>query len=108
MLPLEDTLKELRINFFFYADDTDLYFVFGLTHSQCTFVDILTLIQRWLRIAKLKLNADKSEYIVIRKCKIVLLGFLCLPKDVDYTEQVTVLFCYIDCQLTLQRHVNFV
>ena len=46
--------------------------------------------------------------MVILKCKIVLLGFLCLPEDGDYTEQVKVLFCYIDCQLTLQRHVNFV
>ena len=27
---------------------------------------------------------------------------------VNYTEQVKVLSCYIDCQLTLERQINFV
>ena len=31
-----------------------------------------------------------------------------LPENGDYTEQVKVLGCYIDCQLTLLRQVNFV
>ena len=108
MLPLEDKLKELGINYHFYADDTVLYFVFGSTLSHCMFDDILTLIQRWFSNAILKLNADKSEYMIIRKCKIVKYGFLRLPEDSDYTEQVKVLGCFSDCQLTLQRHVNFV
>ena len=71
MLPLEDKLKELGINYHFYADDTVLYFVFGSTLSQCMFDDTLTSIQRWFSNAKLKLNADKSENMIIRKCKIV-------------------------------------
>ena len=108
MLPLEDKLKELGINYHFYADGTVLYFVFGSTLNQCMFDDILTSIQRWFSNAKLKLNADKSEYMNIRKCKIVKHGSLRLPEDGDYTEQVKVLGCYIDCQLTLQRQVNFV
>ena len=86
MLPLEDKLKELGINYHFYADDTVLYFVFGSTLSQCVFDDILTSIQRWFSIAKLKLNANKSEYMIIRKCKIVKHGSLRLPEDGDYTE----------------------
>ena len=86
MLPLEDKLKELGIKYHFYADDTVLYFVFGSTLSQCMF-DIL--------------NADKSECMIIRKCKIVKHDRLRLPEDGDYTEQVKVLGCYIDCQLTL-------
>ena len=72
------------------------------------FNDILTSIQRWFINSKLKLHAPKSEYMVIRKCKIVEHGLLRLPEDDDYTEQVKVLGCYIDCQLTLQRQVNFV
>ena len=108
MLPLEDKLKELGINYHFYAYDTVLYFVFGLTLSQCMFDDSLISIQRWFSNAKLKLNADKSEYMVIRKCKFVKHGSLRLPEAGDYTERVKVLGCYIDCQLTLQRQVNFV
>ena len=108
MLPLEDKLKELGINYHFYKDDTVLYFVFGSTLSQCMFDDFLASIQRWFSNANLKLNADKSEYMIIRKCKIVKHGSLRLPEDGDYTEQVTVLGCYIDCQLPLQRQVHFV
>ena len=47
VVPLEDKLKKLEINYHFYADDTVLYFVFGVTLSQCTFDSILTSIQRW-------------------------------------------------------------
>ena len=72
------------------------------------FDDILTSIQRWFINAKLKLYAARSEYMVTRKCKIVKHGLLRLPEDGDYTEQVKVPGCYIDCQLTLQRQVNFV
>ena len=108
MLPLEDKLKELGIKYPFYADDTVLYFVFCSTLSQCMFDDILTSIQRSFSNAKLKLNADKCEYMTIRKCKFVKHALLRLPEDGDYTEQVKVLGCYFDCQLTLQRQVNFV
>ena len=108
LLSLEDKLKELGIRYHFYAYDTVLYFVFGLTLSQCMFDDILTSIQRWFSNAKLKLNADKSEYMIIRKSTIVEHGLLLLPEDGDYTEQLKVLGCFKDCQLTLQRQVNFV
>ena len=72
------------------------------------FDDILTSIPRWFSNAKLKLSADKSEYMIIRKYKIVKHGLLRLPEDGDYTEQVKVLDCYDNCQLTVQRQVNFV
>ena len=51
---------------------------------------------------------DKSEFMIIWKCKILKHGLLRLPEDGDYTEQVKVLGCYIDCQLTLQRQINLV
>ena len=50
------------------------------------FDDILASIQRWFSFAILKLNADKSEYMIIRKCKIVKHGLLHLPEDGEYTE----------------------
>ena len=103
MLALEDKLKELGIKYLSYPDDTVFCFVFGSTLSQCMFDDILTSIQRWFCNAKLELNADKSEYMIIRKCKIIKHGLLRLPEDGDYTEEVKVLGCYIECQLTLQR-----
>ena len=88
MLPSEDKLTELGIRFHFYADDTVPFFVFGLAFSQCMFDDILTSIQRCFSNAKLKLNAAMSEYMIIRKCKIVEHGLLRLPQDGDYTEQL--------------------
>ena len=88
MLPLEYQLKELEINDHFYADDTVLYFLFGSTLSQCMSDSISTSIQRWFSNAKLKLNADKRENMIIRKCKFVENGLLRLPEDGKYTEQV--------------------
>ena len=44
MLPLEDKLKELKVNYHFYAYDTVLHFVFDLTLSQSMFDVILTSI----------------------------------------------------------------
>ena len=44
MLPLEDKLKELKVNYHFYAYDTVLRFVFVLTLSHSMFDDILTSI----------------------------------------------------------------
>ena len=72
------------------------------------FDNILTSIQRWFSNAKLKLNADESEYMIIRKCQIVEHGLLRLPEGGDYTELVRVLGFYFDCHLTLQRQINFV
>ena len=92
----------------FLADDTVFYFEFGLTLSQCLFDNILTSIQRWFSNAKLKLNADKSEHMNFRKCKIVKHGLLRLPEHGNYTEQVKFPSYYIDCQFTLQRQFNFV
>ena len=46
--------------------------------------------------------------MIIRICKIVKHVLLRLPEDVNYSEQVKVLGCYIDCQLTLQLQVNLV
>ena len=68
-LPLEDKLKKLGKKHHFYADDTVIFFVFGLTLCQFLFDDILTSIHRWFSNAKLMLNADKSEYMIIGKCK---------------------------------------
>ena len=108
MMPLEDKLKELEVNYHFSADDTVLQFVLCSTLSQCIFDNIFTSIQRWFSNAKLKMNADKSEYMIIQKGKIVKHGLIHLPEDGNYTEQVKVLDCYIDCQFTLQRQIIFV
>ena len=72
------------------------------------FDDTVTSFRRWFSNAKLKLNSEKNEYMIILKVKINKHGLLSLPEDSDYTEQVKVLGCYFDCQLTLQRQVYYV
>ena len=106
MLPLQDKLDELQMENLFYADDTVLHFVLG--SNVCIFDNFLTSIQRWFSNAKLKLNADKNEYMIIRKYKIVEHGLLRLREGGDFTEQIKVLACYIYYQFTLQRQINFV
>ena len=82
-MPLEDKLKELEINYDFYADDAVFYFVICSTLSQCIFVDILNSIQRSLSSSKLKNNADKSQYMVIQNNKIVRHCLSLLSEDGD-------------------------
>ena len=67
----EDILKELKIDDHLYAEDTVLSSVFGYTLSQCMFNDFVVSFQCWFSNAKLKLNTCKSEYMIIRKHKVV-------------------------------------
>ena len=96
MFPLDDKLKELEKNYHFYADNTVHCFGFGSTLSQCMFDNFLNSSQRWFSNAKLKLNAERSEYMIIWKCKNVQPGFLLVPEDSNYIEQIKFLGCYND------------
>ena len=60
------------------------------------FDNFLNSIQRWFSNARLKLNAEKSEYMIIWKRKNVKHGLLRVPEDSNYTEQIKILGCYID------------
>ena len=107
MQPLEGKQPELTRDYHFNADDTVADFVFDLTLSPCMFDDILIPIHCRSSNAKLNFEADNSKYMIIPKSKNAKHGLLRLPEAGDYTEQVNVSDCYINCQPTLQRQMNF-
>ena len=106
MMLLEDKLEELGIKYFlrwwyrsFFCirfDPQSMHVWFFLPRFN---VGSAMQNWNWMRI---------RVSMIIWKCKIVKHGLLRLLESVDYTEQVKVLGCYIDCQLTLQRQVKFV
>ena len=64
MLPLEDQLKELeKTNI--STQMIPFFTLYSVDPQSCIFDSISTSIQRWFRNAKLKLNADRSEYMII-------------------------------------------
>ena len=56
ILPLEDKLKELEMNYHFYADDTALYFVFSSTLCQCMFDNIFDLDSTLVQQCKIEIE----------------------------------------------------
>ena len=55
------------IHFYFYVDDTQLYV--HLTHKHATLAferlkNCLDDVRKWLSVNKLKLNPDKTEFIL--------------------------------------------
>ena len=57
------------------------FFINDATLSKFGSDDSLTQIQCWFKNQKLKLNADKSQYLIIRNCKIGKHSRLRPPED---------------------------
>ena len=64
-IPLELIFKQLNINDHFYADDTDIYFVYEETVTQENIDLIISTLRKRFRGAKLKLNFGKTEFIKV-------------------------------------------
>ena len=70
-LPLGDIARGLEIPRHFYADDSQLYVPFSVKVKQEGIIAVnrlescVTQIQSWMVINKLKLNADKTELLLI-------------------------------------------
>ena len=65
-LPLADIVKKHEVDYHFYADDTQLYMSF-VPHSDETvdkLKNCLTGIKKWMTKNMLKLNTDKTRYLL--------------------------------------------
>ena len=67
LLPLGDILRKFGVQFHCYADDTQLYIPFSQNDNSCigSIKECVSEIQIWMKANFLKLNAEKTEMIIL-------------------------------------------
>ena len=113
--PLGDICRAHDIPFHLYADDTQLYLSFEANHidsrEQCItrLEDCVGEIQLWMRANMLKLNAEKTEFMLIgtwqqlAKCELVQLKIG--DEEINPVPDVRNLGFYFDKEMKGRAHV---
>ena len=67
LLPLGDILQKFGVQFHYYADDTQRYIPFSQNDHSClaSIEECVSEIQIWMKANFLKLNAEKTEMIIL-------------------------------------------
>ena len=113
--PVADILRQHRMSFHLYADDTQLYIPFScnddlsLNDSMKLIENCLSDIDAWMTTNKLKLNKDKTEFLLFSSKHSPQLSLPSLQFGSDvitpstHARNIGVIF---DTHLTMVRHVN--
>ena len=103
------------MNFHTYADDTQIYVSFQPDESDDAIQKLelrISKIRMWMIANKLKLNDDKSEFMLItspnNKKKFDALSIQIGPEIVDVTHSVRNLGVMMDSVLNMEDHVTSV
>ena len=115
--PLGDVLRHHKMQFHFFADDTQLYISFSpnndleLASTIAKIQDCLSDLDRWVSLNKLKLNRDKTElpYLYSKHCSITSLPPLRFGNDTIHpshsARNIGVIFSSIISMLPLVNSV---
>jgi hypothetical protein len=115
--PLSNVISAYdNLKYHFYADDTQLYFHISPNSSKLDFAQLqscLVDIQMWMTANMLKLNPDKTEFIVFGSEKQRKMLSNCFPidilgNDLSPANKVKNLGVILDSGLSLSDHVSLV
>ena len=106
--------KHKAINFHFYADDTQLYVHLSNRNASASFDKLnrcLRDVKEWMSASKLKLNPDKTEFILFGSKKQRKRLNACFPIDIlcnplHPTESVKNLGVWFDSDFSFSKHVQ--
>ena len=113
--PLVEIIESLNICYHLYADDTQLYLSLKPTSSvelenHQNLGACIDKVKDWMHLNKLKLNGDKTEFLVIgRPCNIEKTNTDCInvgASQVTKSNAARNLGVIFDCHLNMQLHVN--
>ena len=106
-------LSDMGVDCHFYADDTQIMMEVGTeSHAQQSFDMVFAVVESWMSKRKLKLNADKTEYIIIgnRSGTNIFnnLNEICLSTDrsIELSEKVRNLGVWFDRDLSLEPQLQ--
>ena len=108
--------KHKGINFHFYADDSQLYVHLSHMNASAAFDKLnrcLQDVKEWMSASKLKLNPDKTEFILFGSKKQRERLNVCFPIDIlgnplHPTESVRNLGVWFDSDFSFSKHVQHV
>ena len=114
MAPLGDLIRQLDMSFHCYADDTQLYMSVDPNNTDNEVPKLeqnLEIIQTWMTANLLKLNPNKTEYMVLSSKKstnITIPSITFNNSIIESTMAVRNLGVHFDMNLSLTKHVNSV
>lgn len=113
--PLGDILRHHNVSYHLYADDTQIYLSFDFTRIAEAITKVETCImdiRQWMATNFLRLNDDKTEFIIIgSECNLkkVPLSFLSVGKDrIDPAKSVRNIGAYFDYTLSMNDHISHI
>ena len=107
MVPLFKIFTEMGITYHSYADDTQFYFVSeNVVESVCLVETLLGRLSDWFQTCKLKLNAAKTQIMVVNNNKKDIYKFEVVESDISPASKVSNLGILIDDQLSLKIQID--
>ena len=112
MLPVGEILSSHGVSYQFFADDTQMYISCrknAIYETKSKLEDCINELSVWMRKSFLKLNADKSEFMIVhpRRLQVHSLPTLTVDGDLLHPESsIKDLGVMIDSILSVDNHIN--